>query len=119
MEKVYNQTEGGWCFSNSFKRTPIFCATVIYIGMGMAHAQSYINADGTSSVDLVAAAKSWADDPEFKGNWGQAAMNSQFAYARNFTGKGIKLGSVDSGLKTSQVFTAQSGENAEQWSVSQ
>lgn len=83
------------------------CAVVLVLSpmwLTAAHAQAsqaYVNADGSVSADLAAAAATWAADPEFKGNYGQGAMNAQFAYARGFTGKGIELGAVDSGVKSS------------------
>ena len=40
---------------------------------------------------------SWVDD-EFKADWGLAAINAQYAYARGLSGKGIRLGVFDSGV---------------------
>ncbi|CAN5309772.1 hypothetical protein BH11PSE9_BH11PSE9_06560 [soil metagenome] len=39
---------------------------------------------------------SWRTD-EFKSDWGLAALGAEFAYARGFSGKGVKVGLVDSG----------------------
>lgn len=40
---------------------------------------------------------SWMTD-EFQADWGLAAINAQYAYARGLTGKGIRLGIFDSGV---------------------
>lgn len=40
---------------------------------------------------------SWVDD-EFKADWGLAAINAHYAYARGLSGKGIRLGVFDSGV---------------------
>jgi subtilase-type serine protease len=42
-------------------------------------------------------ADSWMTD-EFQADWGLAAINAQYAYARGLTGKGIRLGIFDSGV---------------------
>jgi len=75
-----------------------------------ASAQSYTNYDGSKTNDLNAALTTWTSNPEFKyktinptraplqGDWGLAAMNAQYAYVLGFSGAGVKLGSVDSGL---------------------
>ncbi|MBB6576013.1 autotransporter-associated beta strand protein [Comamonas odontotermitis] len=68
-----------------------------------ATAQVYTNYDGSPNTDLAAAAQTWADHGEFKGDWGLGAMNAQFAYARGFSGKDVKVGSVDSGLRLNHV----------------
>lgn len=39
---------------------------------------------------------SWRSD-EFNADWGLAAINAQYAYARGLTGKGVRLGVYDSG----------------------
>lgn len=38
----------------------------------------------------------WVDD-EFEADWGLAAINAQYAYARGLSGAGVRLGLVDSG----------------------
>ncbi|WP_082540353.1 S8 family serine peptidase [Bosea sp. Leaf344] len=38
--------------------------------------------------------------PEFLKDWGLAAMRAEYAYARGITGKGVLIGSVDSGALT-------------------
>lgn len=68
-----------------------------------ASAQAFTNYDGSANTDLAAAAQTWADHGEFKGDWGLGAMNAQFAYARGFSGKDVKVGSVDSGLRLNHV----------------
>jgi subtilase-type serine protease len=40
--------------------------------------------------------ESWRSD-EFAGDWGLAAINADYAYARGLTGQGIRLGIFDSG----------------------
>ncbi|MGB3394499.1 MAG: autotransporter domain-containing protein [Stenotrophomonas sp.] len=40
---------------------------------------------------------SWVDD-EFQADWGLAAINAQYAYARGLSGKGVRLGIFDSGV---------------------
>ncbi len=72
-------------------------AVLLTLGLP-ASAQSYVNYDGSSSTDVAAAVASWATNTEFKTDWGLGAMNAQYAYAAGFSGLGIKLGSVDSGL---------------------
>ncbi|AYR25390.1 peptidase [Herbaspirillum rubrisubalbicans] len=72
-------------------------AVLLTLGLP-ASAQSYVNYDGSSSTDVAAAVASWAANSEFKTDWGLGAMNAQYAYAAGFSGLGIKLGSVDSGL---------------------
>ncbi|WP_158608735.1 autotransporter domain-containing protein [Sinorhizobium meliloti] len=61
----------------------------------------YVKADGTGTYDLQAAAQSWRDDPEFQGNWGLKAMNAEGAYALGITGKGVRIGVFDSGIRSS------------------
>ena len=41
--------------------------------------------------------KSWETD-EYKAYWGLDSMNASVAYAKGATGKGVKLGVVDSGM---------------------
>ena len=49
--------------------------------------------------------KSWETD-EYKAYWGLGSMNASVAYAKGATGKGVKLGVVDSGMLLShQEFT--------------
>lgn len=57
----------------------------------------YYNADGSRTNDLEAAARTWREDKEFQGDWGLKAIKAEYAYARGFTGKNIKLGVIDSG----------------------
>ncbi|WP_152979591.1 autotransporter domain-containing protein [Stenotrophomonas daejeonensis] len=59
---------------------------------GVASAQDAAAGDGK-----VGDPDSWVDD-EFKADWGLAAINAQYAYARGLTGKGIRLGVFDSGV---------------------
>ncbi|NUT61480.1 S8 family peptidase, partial [Herbaspirillum sp. C9C3] len=84
-----------------FKKKALYAAVLLTLGPALsvpAMAQSYVNYDGSTSTDAAAAVASWADNKEFKTNWGLGAMNAQYAYAAGYTGLGIKLGSVDSGL---------------------
>jgi len=59
---------------------------------GVASAQDAAAGDGK-----IGDPDSWVDD-EFKADWGLAAINAQYAYARGLTGKGIRLGIFDSGV---------------------
>lgn len=73
-----------------------------------AQAQTYVNYDGTRTNNEQAAVASWANHPEFKGDWGLGAMNAQYAYARGLSGAGVKLGAVDSGyLPSHQEFASR------------
>ncbi|MCH4592150.1 autotransporter domain-containing protein [Achromobacter xylosoxidans] len=74
-----------------------------------AQAQSYVNYDGTRTNNEQAAVASWANHPEFKGDWGLSAMNAQYAYARGLSGAGVKLGAVDSGYLPSHREFASRG----------
>ncbi|MGW8305630.1 MAG: autotransporter domain-containing protein [Achromobacter pulmonis] len=88
--------------------THLAILTLCQLTAGNAQAQPYVNYDGTRTHDLKAAVATWADNPEFKADWGLAAMNAQYAYARGFSGAGIKLGSVDSGYQpTHQEFAGR------------
>ena len=44
-------------------------------------------------------AESW-ESPEFLANWGDAAINAQYAYPLGITGSGVRIGLVDSGTYT-------------------
>lgn len=84
-----------------FKKHQLYCAVLMTLApaLGMtASAQSFVHYDGSRSNDRNAAVASWADADEFKSDWGLGAMNAQHAYAAGFSGRGIKLGAVDSGL---------------------
>ncbi|MBP2227703.1 subtilase-type serine protease [Azospirillum agricola] len=39
------------------------------------------------------------EDAEYRADWGLAAMNASTAYARGFTGKGVLVGVVDTGIE--------------------
>ncbi|WP_170923202.1 S8 family serine peptidase [Fulvimarina manganoxydans] len=50
------------------------------------------------NIDLWAqAAETW-ESAEYEADWGLAGMNASYAYALGYTGEGIKLGEVDSGI---------------------
>jgi Subtilase family. len=68
-----------------------------------AGAQSFVNYDGSTTTDSAAALASWTGNKEFQTDWGLGAMNAQYAYAAGFSGLGIKLGAVDSGLLLSHA----------------
>ncbi|MDZ4356155.1 MAG: S8 family serine peptidase, partial [Variovorax sp.] len=57
-----------------------------------ASAQSYPGDPG-----MIGDPASWRT-AEFLADWGLAAMKTEYAYAAGFTGKGVKLGVVDSGF---------------------
>lgn len=50
----------------------------------------------TSDPGAIGNPDSWRTD-EFEQDWGLAAINAQYAYARGLTGKGIRIGLFDSG----------------------
>ncbi|MET3432382.1 subtilase-type serine protease [Herbaspirillum seropedicae] len=79
----------------------MYAAVLLTLGPALgtpASAQSYVNYDGTSTADASAALATWTGHAEFKADWGLGAMNAQYAYVAGYTGQGIKLGAVDSGL---------------------
>ncbi|UIN19990.1 S8 family serine peptidase [Herbaspirillum frisingense] len=85
----------------TFKNQQLYCAVLMTLAPALAitaSAQSFVNFDGSRTNDKEAAAATWANAEEFKSNWGLGAMNAQHAYAAGFSGRGIKLGAVDSGL---------------------
>ncbi|MBG7622445.1 S8 family serine peptidase [Herbaspirillum sp. AP02] len=92
----------------TFRKQQLYCAVLMTLApaLGMtASAQSFVNYDGTRTDDKNAAVASWAGAEEFKSDWGLGAMNAQHAYAAGFSGRGVKLGAVDSGLRlTHQEF---------------
>ncbi|UGX87645.1 autotransporter domain-containing protein [Phyllobacterium meliloti] len=78
------------------------CAGLIIAAAGpSAHAQQvpgkYFNADGSRTNDLEKAAASWRT-PEFLKDHALAGVRAEYAYAHGITGKGIKIGEVDSGI---------------------
>ncbi len=75
-------------------------------------AQTYQNYDGSAAKDLASAAATWSSASEFQLDWGLGAMNAQWAYARGLSGKGVKLGAVDSGLRLTHQEFARRGANA-------
>ncbi|EOA04005.1 serine endopeptidase [Herbaspirillum frisingense GSF30] len=91
-----------------FRRHQLYCAVLMTLAPALvlpASAQSFVHYDATRSNDRDAAAASWAAADEFKSDWGLGAMNAQQAYAAGLSGRGIKLGAVDSGLSlTHQEF---------------
>lgn len=93
------------------RKRAIPCAVLLVCAAGLqgaAHAQAYIHYDGSKSSDYAAAVGSWANAAEFQSDWGLAAMNAQHAYARGFSGAGVKVGAVDSGyLPTHQEFAGR------------
>ncbi|WP_433691911.1 S8 family serine peptidase [Herbaspirillum seropedicae] len=84
-----------------FRKQGLYAAVLLTLGPALgtpASAQSYVNYDGTSTADASAALATWTGHAEFKADWGLGAMNAQYAYVAGYTGQGIKLGAVDSGL---------------------
>ncbi|QDD65490.1 autotransporter domain-containing protein [Herbaspirillum seropedicae] len=84
-----------------FKKQGLYAAVLLTLGPALgtpASAQSYVNYDGSSAADASAALATWTGHAEFKADWGLGAMNAQYAYVAGYTGQGIKLGAVDSGL---------------------
>lgn len=60
----------------------------------------YFKADGTKTDKLEEAAASWRT-PEFMKNHALAGVKAEYAYAYGITGKGVKIGEVDSGVLAS------------------
>ncbi|NQE28425.1 peptidase [Herbaspirillum seropedicae] len=84
-----------------FRKQGLYAAVLLTLGPALgtpASAQSYVNYDGASTADASAALATWTGHAEFKADWGLGAMNAQYAYVAGYTGQGIKLGAVDSGL---------------------
>jgi subtilase-type serine protease len=57
----------------------------------------YFNEDGTKTEHLEAAAATWRT-PEFLKDHALADVKAEYAYAYGFTGTGVKIGEVDSGI---------------------
>ncbi|OLP62533.1 hypothetical protein BJF93_01685 [Xaviernesmea oryzae] len=68
----------------------------IKVGLVNAVATAQTRAPGHAAEwDKLAATYASA---EYSADWGLAGMNASYAYALGFTGKGVKLGEVDSGI---------------------
>jgi len=81
--------------SPKFKRRAVAHATVCVLGSMLASAagaQAYPGDPG-----LIGDPASWRTK-EFLADWGLGAMKTEYAYAAGFTGKGVKLGVIDSGF---------------------
>lgn len=81
--------------SPRFKRRAVARAAVCVLGSMLASgagAQAYQGDPG-----LIGDPASWRTT-EFLADWGLGAMKTEYAYAAGFTGKGIKLGVIDSGF---------------------
>ncbi|EJM99643.1 S8 family serine peptidase, partial [Phyllobacterium sp. YR531] len=70
----------------------------------------YHNADGSTTDDLEAAAETWRADKEFQGNWGVGAIKAEYAYAKGYTGKNIKIGIFDTGVDRTHSEFAKDGK---------
>ncbi|EJN03189.1 S8 family serine peptidase, partial [Phyllobacterium sp. YR531] len=91
-------------------RLPVFrkflkssaCITLILVATGATALADgkYHNADGSRTDDLEAAAATWRN-PEFLKDHALAGVKAEYAYAYGITGKGVKIGAVDSGVLTS------------------
>ncbi|MDR6583922.1 S8 family peptidase [Herbaspirillum frisingense] len=94
-----------------FRKHQLYCAVLMTLAPALAvtaSAQSFVNFDGSRTGDVNAAVASWANADEFKADWGLGAMNAQYAYAAGFSGRGVKVGAVDSGLSlTHQEFAGR------------
>ncbi|MCR6475860.1 autotransporter-associated beta strand repeat-containing protein [Variovorax sp. ZS18.2.2] len=82
-------------------RSKVFLAATLFLSIcSVAYGQStqgkYFNADGSRTNDLEAAAKTWRT-PEFLQDHALGGVKAEYAYARGFTGTGVKIGMVDSG----------------------
>lgn len=81
--------------SPKFKRRAVARAAVCVLGSMLASAagaQAYPGDPG-----MIGNPASWRTK-EFLADWGLGAMKTEYAYAAGFTGKGVKLGVVDSGF---------------------
>lgn len=77
----------------------LLCSTISYAAL----AQS----SGTQDPGRVGDAASWRT-PEYLADWGLTSMRADQAYARGITGRGVVVGSVDSGfLATHPEFVGQ------------
>ena len=59
----------------------------------------FVNADGTRTDDLEAAAATWRALSEFQGDHAKQQIGAEYAYARGITGKTMKVGVSDSGVE--------------------
>lgn len=74
--------------------------TGMALGMALmtnSSAQSYFKEDGTKTHDLEIAAATWRTK-EFLKDHALAGVKAEYAYAYGFTGAGMKIGMVDSGV---------------------
>lgn len=81
--------------SPKFKRRAVARAAVCVLGSMLATAagaQAYPGDPG-----MIGNPASWRTK-EFLADWGLGAMKTEYAYAAGFTGKGVKLGVIDSGF---------------------
>jgi len=81
--------------SPKFKRRAVARAAVCVLGSMLASAagaQAYPGDPG-----MIGNPASWRT-AEFLSDWGLGAMKTEYAYAAGFTGKGVKLGVIDSGF---------------------
>ncbi|BEP71194.1 MULTISPECIES: autotransporter domain-containing protein [unclassified Variovorax] len=81
--------------SPKFKRRAVARAAVCVLGSMLASAagaQAYPGDPG-----MIGDPASWRTK-EFLADWGLGAMKTEYAYAAGFTGKGVKLGVIDSGF---------------------
>ena len=94
-----------WCgFANLWEREVRIKRSVLSVALsGLLTTMALSAADVASAQEATAGEGktgdpgSWVDD-EFKADWGLAAINAQYAYARGLSGKGIRLGVFDSGV---------------------
>lgn len=78
----------------------VFLAGSLFLRPSFAQEKLYTQADGSRTGNLEQAAQSWANDKEFKASWSAGAMRAQYANAMGFTGAGVKVGVLDSGVDT-------------------
>ncbi|MES2250586.1 MAG: autotransporter domain-containing protein [Pseudomonadota bacterium] len=81
--------------SPKFKRKAVARAAACVLGSMLATAagaQAYPGDPG-----MIGDPASWRTK-EFLADWGLGAMKTEYAYAAGFTGKGVKLGVIDSGF---------------------
>lgn len=70
----------------------------------------YVNADGSASRDLEAAAATWRALPEFQADHAKAQIRAEYAYARGITGAGVLVGVLDDGVEPDHPAWRVSGQ---------
>lgn len=77
--------------------SPLAIASALLIGGFSSASASAQTAGGYQEQGQIGNAASWRSD-EFQQNWGLGAIGAEYAYARGLSGKGMRLGIIDSGV---------------------